>query len=133
MLWDCIWVRQQTVKRNKMCHCQNSLLVAFPSKFIVSAVEFSVCRNKHFPFYFNFLFKVSSGDAKEPGKGHCLQRLCAVSASPWLNFSLDRVGLCLLCGIGAECKHFCFLFVSILPVALSIALTELQRLRFPSF
>lgn len=39
-----------------MCHCQNSLLVAFPSKFIVSAVEFSVCRNKHFPFYFILIF-----------------------------------------------------------------------------
>lgn len=48
-----------------MCHCQNSLLVAFPSKFIVSAVEFSVCRNKSVPFYFYLVLRVSSGGVKE--------------------------------------------------------------------
>lgn len=55
MLWDCIWVRYQTVKGNKCVTAKTLFWWHFLLNLSCQPWG-SVCRNKSFPFYFIFVF-----------------------------------------------------------------------------
>ena len=95
--------------------------------------EFCTCRKKSFSFPVFSNFKVSNGDVKECCKVAIFSNIVHSLLLFYLHFSLDSMRLRLLWGTGIERKHFCLLFVFIVPVLrlISVNHVKLQMLRFP--